>query len=220
MHFLTLAVLDEPVLPLSTYKCKSSFYLDLYQSVSSVVDQYMSFHEHECSKYDSELDAFDVDASCDSCDQVIGDGYIVGGRWTGLLTGYNPNSDPDNLMFCRGCRGLGFTYTLSADSCQIKKCNLCVNPASLDNSLLWPLWPSDFNIYPGDITTIGKYKELLCQDQEPPSHRDNLIPAYLISSDLTFDSNAYTWNGVQEEFQDCLSHFAPEDMVVVLDVHY
>lgn len=224
MHFFTLAVLDEPFQSLYSYPSHQLFYVSVYDSIASVVDQYMSFYSHDCPKYDSDTDDYDYDIDCELCDSVIGDGYVVGGRWSGLLTGYNPNFDPENLMFCQGCKGLGFISSTSSDSCEVNPCFACnihsdflnandilEKPTSLR---LWPRWPSDFTIYPGDITTIGKYKELFLQ-------RDDMIPAYLISSNFKFDCDSSVWgNNVKEEFESCLDYFSPENTLVLLDVHY
>jgi hypothetical protein len=35
------------------------------------------------------------------------DWYQVGGRWTGLLTGYKPDEDPANIEVCDLCNGTG-----------------------------------------------------------------------------------------------------------------
>ena len=60
------------------------------------------------------------------------DWYLVGGRWTGLFTGYNPREDPANIEVCYLCNGTGVRNdtvaqelrqkdpTLKCDGCQGK----------------------------------------------------------------------------------------------------
>lgn len=38
----------------------------------------------------------------------VWDWYVVGGRWTGLLDGYEPSNDPRNYSICSICGGTGY----------------------------------------------------------------------------------------------------------------
>ena len=41
-------------------------------------------------------------------DNLVFDAHQIGGRWTGMLTGYEPGKDPQNQEECDVCGGSGF----------------------------------------------------------------------------------------------------------------
>lgn len=79
-------------------------------------------------------DADDAIANVESFLENYGEGnvwdwYDIGGRWTGLLSGYDPADDPENQETCNLCGGTGFRTDQIGKSARVEQptytCNGC-----------------------------------------------------------------------------------------------
>lgn len=84
------------------------------------------------------------------------DWYQIGGRWTGLFDGYDPEEDPANLETCRGCKGTG---EVEKDG-KTTQCYCLGTGKDIK-------WPTDWARHPGDVIPI----EQLTQEQLDEVHR-------------------------------------------------
>lgn len=57
-------------------------------------------------------------------EEQVWDWYVIGGRWTGTLTGYDPTKDERNIEVCRLCSGTGDRKDLELPDWK-KECNGC-----------------------------------------------------------------------------------------------
>ena len=74
------------------------------------------------------------------------DWFQVGGRWTGLFDGYNPNKDPKNRVKCQYCNGTGKRKDMVVEG----GCNGC-NGTGKELK-----WPTDWKTRKGDILPVSK----------------------------------------------------------------
>jgi hypothetical protein len=80
------------------------------------------------------------------------DWYQIGGRWTGSLDGYDPDSDPANVETCPLCAGTGKRL----DGMSVANgCNGCGGKGKR------AVWPTQYKRHDGDIVPI----ERLTQEQ-------------------------------------------------------
>lgn len=85
------------------------------------------------------------------------DWWQIGGRWTGALDGYDPNSDPSNVEPCLICGGSG----LRSDAASLGEdwlkwsggCNGCKGTGSRVT------WPTNFRRRAGDVGPVTAAKE-------------------------------------------------------------
>lgn len=81
------------------------------------------------------------------------DFYHIGGRWTGLLDGYDPLSDPDNTEKCEFCDETGkcpeLERVLGTDKCPDPD---CVNGRK-------PKWPIGWKRHSGDVIPVERLTE-------------------------------------------------------------
>jgi len=79
----------------------------------------------------------------------VWDWFQIGGRWSGLLSGYSPEKDPANLEMCNLCNGTGDRKDLSPPSWK-KECGGCNGCHGTGQSKKWPTeWAEhDGNIMP------------------------------------------------------------------------
>jgi hypothetical protein len=72
------------------------------------------------------------------------DWFQIGGRWTGMFSGYEPEKDPRNIERCRLCNGTGkrpdMTVADSCNGCQGKGMSV--------------VWPTQFVKHDGDIVPV------------------------------------------------------------------
>lgn len=109
----------------------------------------------------------DPDPNCDEChgsghypsqyNQLSKwDWWQIGGRWTGSLDGYDPETDPENIEVCDLCHGTGYRDDKLGREERAKypdyKCNGC------DGKGKRPRWPSEWKSHLGDILPISKIK--------------------------------------------------------------
>lgn len=74
------------------------------------------------------------------------DWYQVGGRWTGVYSGYEPEKDPKNIETCFICGGTGVRY----DDVVQGKCNGCSGKGTRVS------WPTGWKNHPGDILPVAE----------------------------------------------------------------
>lgn len=72
------------------------------------------------------------------------DWYQIGGRWTGVLDGYNPDKDPVNIETCWLCQGTGTRQDMKVEN----GCNGCLGTGKKEK------WPTKYAKHPGDIAPI------------------------------------------------------------------
>jgi hypothetical protein len=100
------------------------------------------------------------DKDCDECDgtgsylttenpQGYWDWWSIGGRWTGRLSGYDPETDPTNSEVCFICAGTGRRDDAIGNQARLAdpayKCNGC------DGSGVAVKWPTSWADHDGDI---------------------------------------------------------------------
>lgn len=155
------------------------------------------------------------------------DWYALGGRWTGLLTGYNPETDPKNTETCTLCAGTGTRKDMKVEN----GCNGCAGKGEAVK------WPTQWGAYDGDVSPLGavleKVKEYAGDTSakiaagrksaaEAAAKGDRGMEGYylgqvadLLREDFSFDANVYN----VEEY----GFGIPEDVAgwwaVVVDMH-
>jgi len=79
------------------------------------------------------------------------DWYQIGGRYTGMLTGYKPSDDPKNVEVCEQCKGTGDNKNLEPPEWkkQCGGCNGCRGKG------VRAKWPTDWERYSGDIQQVS-----------------------------------------------------------------
>jgi hypothetical protein len=87
----------------------------------------------------------------EATDELTGhwDWWVVGGRWTGALTGYKPNEDPANRETCKLCGGSGDRAAYRNEARHLQHatgCNGCLGTG------IETKWPTDWKGHDGDVT--------------------------------------------------------------------
>lgn len=135
------------------------------------------------------------------------DWWQIGGRWTGELSGYNPQTDRVNMELCWLCGGSGrredeVATTFRRDNPDYG-CNGC------DDTGIALKWPTDWKFHPGDI----QVREQISDEHMPYT----LVTSQGVTHRKTWDgsdfrdtSEAHTahWNGL-----------GPLTRLVVVDYH-
>lgn len=94
------------------------------------------------------------------------DWWQIGGRWTGCLTDYDPNKDPDNIETCWLCKGTGERHDDVVDG----ECNGCEGKGKRIK------WPTDWKQRHDDTLDARYVLGLMRED-------DGKIPFALITPD-------------------------------------
>lgn len=80
------------------------------------------------------------------------DWWTIGGRWTGMLDGYDPTKDPTNIETCDQCRGTGRrTDAVGAD---IRKLNPGFTCNGCEGNGRRVKWPTDWAPHAGDVARV------------------------------------------------------------------
>jgi hypothetical protein len=81
------------------------------------------------------------------------DWYQIGGRWTGLVSGYDPTKDPDNIEVCWICQGSGMRTDRLGQELRAENpaytCNGCNGTGRAVK------WPTEWAKHPGDIASVA-----------------------------------------------------------------
>jgi hypothetical protein len=100
------------------------------------------------------------DADCEDCNgsgktmseynpQSKWDWWVIGGRWQGGLTDYEPSKEPENIETCPLCHGTGERVDEVARDNNMTGCNGCENTGKRVK------WPSEWKEYDGDVQPIS-----------------------------------------------------------------
>ena len=77
------------------------------------------------------------------------DWYQIGGRWTGVLDGYDPHKDPANVEECWLCNGTG----VRTDGLSGNGCNGCGGEGTKVK------WPTEWKVHQGDAIPVENLTE-------------------------------------------------------------
>lgn len=144
------------------------------------------------------------------------DWWQIGGRWTGCLSDYDPQLDPNNVEACFICNGSGMRMdVLGVDA---RKSNPDYTCNGCDGKGAHVSWPSQWAKHPGDIQRWRDVKEMvLAGDKsfytvvagERVAHRERYVP-----------ENPMGERFVRTNDVDELLATIPDDaIVVVVDYH-
>ncbi len=117
------------------------------------------------------------------------DWWQIGGRWTGIYSGFDPSTAPENIEECWLCRGSG----VRPDGRSAGGCNGC------DGQGRRAKWPSSWAAHDGDVQPVASLLR--------PSSR---MPFTLVVPDVTI-MHKEVWNGVA-----WIPDASDEDMRVML----
>ena len=139
------------------------------------------------------------------------DWWQIGGRWTGVWSGYDPCTDPANIETCDLCAGTGYRNDEVAQKFRAKdptwSCNGCEGTGRSVK------WPTQWQEHPGDIIPVS---DLLNKSESDVPH-SLVIPDGFFAPDQSFcdDPVDKEWC---HKFRELLAahrdHFA-----VVVDYH-
>jgi len=132
------------------------------------------------------------------------DGYRIGGRWTGLFDGYDPETDERNIEVCDLCQGTGKRCDKAGPA---YSCNGCEGKGRRVKSAC------DWVLYEGDIIPIEK----LTEEQLEKFYR-------VVRPDGSIEFELWTpWisGGVVEakRLLEWLKTWFPRHLCVVVDTH-
>lgn len=140
------------------------------------------------------------------------DWWVIGGRWTGLLTDYDPSEDPANIETCDLCGGTGDRASHRGESREQQHssgCNGCLGKGTRLK------WPTQWAEYPGDVATGQAALDA------------DVTPYALVTPDGEFHVSE-KWNrkthtfdetpGWAEKVREALREHAT-DRVIVVDYH-
>lgn len=127
------------------------------------------------------------------------DWYQIGGRWTGLLDGYDPDTDPNLLETCTTCHGTGMRDWTGCNVSQewiIESggCNGCAGKG------VRQAWPTGFPVRCGDWGRLGDVRPKLIERS----------PYFLVAGEGYVEQDAVA---------DELATLSDDCLVVVVDVH-
>lgn len=111
---------------------------------------------------DNALAQFNESESCG-----FWDWYQIGGRWTGVHTGYDPYEDINNYEVCKLCKGTGdrddwVHYDKGERKFKDKWAEECNGCNSCFGNGIAPVWTTDFQPYDGDIIPVSEISNKLC----------------------------------------------------------
>lgn len=123
------------------------------------------------------------------------DWWQIGGRWTGALSGYDPEADPLNIEICDLCNGSGTRNDKIAKQLRSTNpsftCNGCRGKGERG------VWPTRRHEHDGDVMRVADI-------------RSDFTPFAIVTPDgRWFDSGSMGWFGVKQE--DTMSKEAWED---------
>lgn len=110
------------------------------------------------------------------------DWWQVGGRWTGELSGYNPEKDPANVVDCTFCKRTGQRTDLGPTPVT---CNVCKGTGR------HVVWPTSFAAHEGDVARVGDIGPMF-------------VPYAFVTPDGAWRDGA-EWETARAEFSD---HYA------------
>lgn len=137
------------------------------------------------------------------------DWWVIGGRWTGMLSGYDPQADPQNIQTCDLCKGTG----TRPDAEQFGKdwvkwsggCNGCMGTGS------HVVWSTRFADHDGDVQHIASLESA----REPYTL---VYPEGVLHKETWTGTELLTDPDFAEKYRKIASQFAGWS-VAVLDYH-
>lgn len=129
------------------------------------------------------------------------DWYQIGGRWSGVLDGYDPSEDPANKEICYLCNGTG-TRT---DMVVPNGCNRCSGTGIKEK------WPTNWAMHSGDIARLGDVREKIA---------DSARPYRLLGPELMVVAETYNPEGTHyddEPYETAKFQRHPERVVEAID---
>lgn len=145
----------------------------------------------------------------DDSDNFTGwwDWFQIGGRWTGVFSDYDPNTDPKNIVTCQLCFGTGTRPDWEAFGEAWREANNGCNGCQGKGTHV--SWPTQWGHHPTDIVPVSQ----LAQSEHVPVRL--VTPDGVLSRD-GFDAEVDpTW---RDTYAATLTQFA--DMFgVVVDCH-
>ena len=82
------------------------------------------------------------------------DWWRVGGRWTGMLSGYDPKADPRNMEVCTLCTGTGMRNDRLGREARLRDpqytCNGCAGKGTALK------WPTEWVAHDADVSTTER----------------------------------------------------------------
>lgn len=133
------------------------------------------------------------------------DWWQIGGRWTGVLSGYDPTADPQNQETCPLCSGTGVRRDKIGQELGYEArgwCNGCSGEGSRTK------WPTQWAEHDGNIVPVEKVPEHFC-------------PAAVITPDGEWHEVAMGWETTDEnrsKFRALLEN-SPDTLAVIVDCH-
>jgi hypothetical protein len=200
MHYLAIALVPPPK--------KTNDINAITQFIDLIMEPYSVYFEHDCINTDKD---FDDNEECDTCSDAFFDWYEIGGRWSGILTGYDPQKDPTNLSPCSFCASLGYRASnLNYDS----SVNAVLIPCFCVETLRPGLIQASRLLYHGDIVTLGYWKKI--------SKTQETYPCYLV----TYENHLYriddfisNSSNIKTELDDILTNYSDDLLVAIIDCH-
>lgn len=116
------------------------------------------------------------------------DYWQIGGRWTGLLDGYDPDDDPELHETCPFCDGVGVRVWREGP----RECNGCAGSGARR------LWPSQWPLREGDWARLGDVRSRAA------------LPAYLVADGMCWDEKPAIAGALASLSDDCA--------IIVVDV--
>lgn len=135
-----------------------------------------------------------------TCQEPHWDWWMVGARFTGLLDGYDPTTDPANLKPCSWCEETGITTEAVAEKYPAYRQNVGKTCRQCGGTKKVTVWPGEQVPHPGDRMPVI----LINPDRLP-------CPPFAV-----IDGDGYWQDG--RNFMDILRAF-PEKVAVVVDCH-
>lgn len=146
------------------------------------------------------------------------DWWVIGGRWTGVLDGYDPDQDPRNLEPCEYCEATGTTTQAVADrypAYQIHVGKTCIQCQGKGEHVKWVYEPHDGDIQPTRAVDRAKAAQTF---------------AAMVTPDGEWHGGEFGWWGIQTkdsaETEDAWAaevaaalDATPDGKAVVVDCH-
>lgn len=115
------------------------------------------------------------------------DWYQIGGRWTGRLSGYDPDTDPTLRETCWLCKGTGRRDDEVAQRLRATMPNYTCNGCEGTGKMR--LWPTQWPRHKGDVMSALEFTSRLAE------WTDNQLPYAVITHGSESVSVKERWNG-------------------------
>lgn len=137
------------------------------------------------------------------------DFFMIGGRWTGLFDGYDPETDPANIETCWLCGGTGKRLDMEV----YDGCNGCQGAGKRIK------WPTEWGFHPGDIVSAKWLKENFDEERMRPFFFVGLDGVW--HEKETWDGEHFRANeGFDLNFQSSFLWSLPDDCyLAIVDIH-